>query len=107
MNNTNKYSNKVKVFKSTSENFFKNLNKEKYDLIYVDGSHYAIDVFNDAINSLHILKKNGHIIFDDFLWDFFPLINDNPIVGVKLFLKKNFFKIKIASIDYQLIIKKL
>jgi hypothetical protein len=105
--NTKRYSDKIKIFKSTSKNFFTNINDEKYDLIYIDGSHFAKDVFDDAINSFKVLNKGGYMIFDDFLWDFFPSINDNPIGGVKFFLKKNFFKIKIMSIDYQLIIKKL
>tara|TARA_B100000029_G_scaffold352427_1_gene344995 strand:+ start:907 stop:1644 length:738 start_codon:yes stop_codon:yes gene_type:complete len=105
--NTKKYSDKIKIFKSTSQNFFKNINDKKYDLIYIDGSHFAKDVFDDAINSFNVLNKGGYIIFDDFLWDFYPSIHDCPIGGIKLFLKKNFFKIKIVSINYQIIIKKL
>ena len=54
-----------------------------------------------------MLNKNGYIIFDDFLWDFYENINDNPIGGVKLFIKKNFFNFKIISIGYQIIIQKI
>tara|TARA_B100001540_G_scaffold166605_1_gene147347 strand:- start:1041 stop:1778 length:738 start_codon:yes stop_codon:yes gene_type:complete len=107
VHNTKKYSDKIRIFKSTSQNFFKNINDKKYDLIYIDGSHSAKDVFDDAINSFNVLNKDGYIIFDDFLWDFYSSINEGPMGGIKLFLKKNFFKVKIVSIDYQIIIKKL
>ena len=105
--NTKSYSDKIKIFKSSSKKFFLDNHDKGYDLIYIDGSHKASDVFEDATNSFKILNKNGFIIFDDFLWDIFPSINDNPIGGIKKFIKKNFFKIKIKSIDYQLIVKKL
>jgi len=42
--------------------------KNFFDLIYVDGSHQASDVLADAVLSFHLLKNNGVIIFDDYLW---------------------------------------
>lgn len=39
-----------------------------FDLIYVDGSHQATDVLCDAILSFRLLKNNGVIVFDDYLW---------------------------------------
>ena len=53
------------------------------------------------------LKKDGYLIFDDFLWNFYSNPNENPIGAIKLFLKENFFKLKIVSIGYQIILKKL
>ena len=105
--NTKDYRNRIKVYKLKSKEFFKNINHSNFDLIYIDGSHYAKDVFEDAINSFSVLNKNGYIIFDDFLWDFYKNINDNPIGGIKLFIKKNFFNLKIVSIGYQIIIQKI
>ena len=105
--NTKNYKDRVEVFRLKSKEFFKNTNDSNFDLIYIDGSHYAKDVFEDATNSFDVLNKNGYIIFDDFLWDFYENINDNPIGGVKLFIKKNFFKLKIISIGYQIIIQKI
>ena len=105
--NTQNYQDRINVFKSKSKDFFLNINKSNFDLIYIDGSHRAKDVFEDALNSFNVLNKKGYMIFDDFLWDFYKEINDNPIGGIKLFIKKNFFKIKIISIGYQLIIQKL
>ena len=105
--NIKDFKDSVDVIESDSNNFFENINKSNYDLIYIDGSHYSKDVLDDAINSFKVLNKNGFMIFDDFLWDFYPNKNDNPIGGIKIFLKKNFFKLKIISVGYQIIIKKL
>ena len=39
-----------------------------FDFIYVDGSHQAPDVLCDAILSFRLLRNNGVIAFDDYLW---------------------------------------
>ena len=39
-----------------------------FDFIYVDGSHQAPDVIFDAVMSFKLLRKNGIIAFDDYLW---------------------------------------
>jgi hypothetical protein len=41
-------------------------NKEKYDLIYIDGSHEVEDVRNDFLNCIKILNKNGIMWIDDY-----------------------------------------
>ena len=105
--NVNGYEKRLKIIKDTSDNFFKSPDADLYDLIYIDGSHYYKDVLNDARNSYMSLNKNGYLIFDDFLWDFYSDPNENPIGAIKLFLKENFFKLKIVSIGYQIILKKL
>ena len=39
-----------------------------FDFIYIDGSHQAPDVLCDAILGFKLLKVNGFIAFDDYLW---------------------------------------
>ena len=39
-----------------------------FDFIYIDGSHQAPDVLCDAVLSFRLLKTNGVIAFDDYLW---------------------------------------
>jgi O-methyltransferase. len=39
-----------------------------FDFIYVDGSHQAPDVLFDAVMAFKLLRKNGIIAFDDYLW---------------------------------------
>ena len=43
-------------------------NEPAFDLIYVDGSHHAVDVLQDAILSFQLLRTGGLLIFDDYLW---------------------------------------
>mgnify|MGYP000882255758 CR=1 FL=1 len=55
--------------KGDSVNSMKKLfvQNEKFDFIYIDGSHNGEDILSDAIESFKILKDNGLIFFDDFL----------------------------------------
>lgn len=50
--------------KLTSDEFFK-VNKEKFDVIFIDGMHESQQVYKDIINSLNILNSNGTIICHD------------------------------------------
>ena len=90
--------------KMASAKDFKN---EKYDLIYIDGSHVYSDVLNDANSAINLLNKNGILIFDDFLWMHYPKINDNPMGAIKKFLESNIKNLKILSISHQIIFQKI
>lgn len=52
----------------TSEEFFDE-NTSTFDFIYIDGSHTALDVFNDGISAFDCLNEGGIIAFDDYTWD--------------------------------------
>jgi predicted O-methyltransferase YrrM len=43
--------------------------RQKFDLIYVDGDHTAPAVLTDACMSWPMLKKGGIMVFDDYLWN--------------------------------------
>lgn len=105
-NNTKEFQTRVRLSKTTSDDYFKKNLKEKFDLIYIDGNHHSDNVLRDARNSFKLLNKEGFIVFDDFLWDYYDEINSNPIGGVKQFLSENFFNLRIVSIGYQLVIQK-
>ena len=68
-----KTQNKTKYFKYKSKSYLV-LSKMiangvgDFDLIYVDASHYAVDVLTDAVLSFKLLKAGGMLIFDDYLW---------------------------------------
>lgn len=78
---------------SDSINFFYN-EKDKYDFIFLDGSHRADYVYNEISSSLKILNTNGIILLHDYfpfgkkLWN-----NREPIFGpyegVKKLCKEN------------------
>lgn len=54
---------KANIFK-TSDEFFAQ-NKEKFDIIFIDGLHHADQVYKDIINSLKILEPHGFIVCHD------------------------------------------
>lgn len=39
-----------------------------FDFIYIDGSHQAPDVLLDAVLGFELLRTQGIIVFDDYLW---------------------------------------
>mgnify|MGYP003674112686 CR=1 FL=1 len=52
--------------KMTSDEFFKN-NKDKFDIIFIDGLHESDQVYKDIKNSLSILNPGGVIVCHDML----------------------------------------
>ena len=41
---------------------------ERFDLIFIDGSHEAPDVLSDAVLAFPLLRVGGTLIFDDYIW---------------------------------------
>jgi predicted O-methyltransferase YrrM len=79
---------------------------QKFDVIYVDGSHIADDVLTDGITAWRLLKQGGVMIFDDFLWPCYPRARANPWWAINLFLKYHKGEYKILDVNYQLTLEK-
>ncbi len=95
-----------KKFKISSDDFFKN-NTISFDVIYIDGYHKGSQVFKDFINSWKILNNNGVIIFDDYIWQFFDKIENNPCYSINKYLNKINKDAKILKVsNSQLFIQK-
>ena len=105
--NLKKYSelNRLKKFKATSNDFFNN-NKDKFDLIYVDGDHSCDQVYIDINNSWKILNKNGFLILDDYLWWFYKNLKMNPSTAINSFIKDNYSEFSKIVVWKQVIIQK-
>jgi len=41
-----------------------------YDIVYIDGSHVANDVLQDAVLVWQLVKVGGFMIFDDYPFTF-------------------------------------
>ena len=96
----------IKKFKMLSDDFFKN-NNNLYDVIYVDGYHKGHQVFKDFINSWKILNNNGVMIFDDYIWQFFKDIKDNPCFVINKYLSEISNEVRIIKVsNSQLFIQK-
>ena len=72
---------RVRKIKGTSNSFFSHQDT-KFDLIYVDGSHFADDVAVDLINSWSILEVGGIMICDDYIWQHYSRVRDNPCAAI-------------------------
>ena len=85
--------------------------KEKFDFIYVDGSHQAPDVLVDAVLSALLLRKGGVLVFDDYFWRDRMSRYDglrSPSVAIDAF-KQIYFKTfeAVGSIDRQVVFRKM
>lgn len=94
-----------KIFKGKSNNFFTQ-NSKKFNLIYIDGSHYYEDVKSDFENSLNYLEKGGILICDDFLWFHYKDIRNNPMKAILDCYENNKNNLEIIFVNYQIIFKK-
>jgi predicted O-methyltransferase YrrM len=78
-----------------------------FDVIYIDGSHYAADVLSDAVLSFPLLKSGGIMIFDDYQWRPYSEEWKMPRAAINGFCASYENKTEIIHVGYQLILKKL
>jgi predicted O-methyltransferase YrrM len=102
------YGGRVRKVKARSIDFLSRLDPaECFDLIYVDGSHYADDVLTDSVQGFAHLSPGGLMIFDDYLWSNYAHPQDNPAAAINSFLRLKTSQCRIVSAYYQVIIKKV
>jgi predicted O-methyltransferase YrrM len=85
--------------------------KGYFDFIYIDGSHAAVDVMFDAVLAFRLLRVNGLIAFDDYLWrpKDKPVGDptESPKLAIDAFTNTYAHKIKIVPAPlYQLYVQK-
>jgi predicted O-methyltransferase YrrM len=78
----------VHIIKNTSEQYLRSEfgRHQKYDFIYVDAAHDAMNVLRDAVLSFDALQIDGTMIFDDYGWTVMPRPLDCPRMGIDAFL---------------------
>lgn len=101
-----KHEPRIRKVKDKSINFFLS-QSDSYDLIYVDGSHYADDVIMDLIKAWQALRSGGVIICDDYVWQHYNRIQDNACAAINAFLELKRGSYKFIAVFRQLWIKKL
>jgi hypothetical protein len=80
--------------------------QQKYDVIYVDGSHFADNAVTDSLNAWRLLKQDGIMIFDDVMWPCYPRARANTAWAINLFLKYHPGEYKVLHAWYQIILQK-
>ena len=98
---------KVAFYAGLSRDGLMKLPANVFDFAYVDGSHSACDVLEDAVLVFRKIKIGGIIAFDDFLWDD-PKHNQRgtPKIPIEAFLHCYSHKIEILENGYQVWIRK-
>lgn len=77
-----------------------------FDLIYVDGSHLAEDVYQDGCLAFPLLKSTGLMVFDDYLWKHHPDPQKLPKAGIDRFLAEHTHQFTLCHQAYQVILQK-
>ena len=104
--NTSSFNNILK-FKNNSDDFFKK-NNTLFEVIYIDGYHRDFQVLKDCRNAWKILKKNGLLICDDYIWNFYENIKENPCYSINKFMDEIKNENKVLEVSKsQIFIKKL
>ena len=107
MENVKPYGNQVQVFPNESYLVLRSLPLRAFDFIYIDGSHKASDVLEDATACWRLLKKGAMMAFDDHFWTFHSnrygentkveedKLLEEPLIAIDSFLKvfKNQYKL--------------
>ena len=75
-------SGKVVPRQTTSDKYFADIQKEVFDLIYIDGDHTAFGVVRDITNAYRVLKVGGVLGLDDYTWSLGqgPLYDPKPAI---------------------------
>lgn len=101
--------------------YYKNVIKEKtdsqsyltscsqiFDFIYIDGDHTSDAVYKDATLSFSLLRQEGIMAFDDYLWHHDSGNKElEPKLGIDRFINEKLGSIEILYSAYQVWIKKL
>jgi len=77
-----------------------------FDIIFIDASHDSRDVIMDSILSWRLLKVEGILIWDDYIWNKMPAENERPKLAIDSFLLMFEGNYTILSKTTQLIVKK-
>lgn len=97
----------VTLLKDHSWKVLRKIHKSDFDFVYLDGSHLAPEVLEDAVLSWRLIKPGGILIFDDYLWNNMLEPLDNPGPGIEAFLAIYKSKYKELMHGYQIAIEKL
>jgi predicted O-methyltransferase YrrM len=100
---------RVTVYKGDSNAVLMNLvtkNTGKFDFIYIDGSHLALDCYLDMTLAFQLLEKGGMMVIDDYVYNLGKPL-ESPYEGVNRFLYKYEGQYQIISKSYRVFLVKM
>jgi len=110
-NNVNQCANvsKLRIMKERTQDALITLRKEgpRFDFIYIDASHVAIDVLQDAVLCWYMLDIGGTMVFDDWTWKGYMEDVYNPRMAIMAFLQCAAPEMKLHETESQIWITKV
>jgi predicted O-methyltransferase YrrM len=97
---------RVTKLKGPSDEVLPPLPHDSFDLIYVDGSHRAMNVLMDGALAWQRVKPGGMVIFDDYRWDPHKPAHERPEPAIDLLLELLDGRHELLLKEYQLAIRK-
>ncbi|MCU0569808.1 MAG: tetratricopeptide repeat protein [Oculatellaceae cyanobacterium Prado106] len=90
-----------------SDEILPTLDDAAYDVMYVDGCHWADYVRHEATLAWRLLKPGGLMIFDDYQWSDPNYPGQDTQIGIDAFLATVHDQFEVVHQGYQIIIQKL
>lgn len=108
LQNTEEFQQKIMVIKGNSQLGLRSavLTRIGFDLIYIDGSHKAPDVMEDAVLAFRLLSHGGIMVFDDYKWNGGETELDRPTIAIDTFIALFSESLTVLHEGYQMIIQK-
>lgn len=100
-------SHRMEKLKGNSHELLRSLSHSQYDFIYIDASHLAKDVLEDAVLAWPLLKTGGVLTFDDYQWRDEPDPLRCPQIGIDAFLQVYEGHYRMIHKGYQVTLEKL
>jgi predicted O-methyltransferase YrrM len=104
---------RVKKLVGPSSAVLRELEAERFDLVYIDGSHTADDVLADAVLAWPLVENGGFVIFDDYEWTgrgknegMLP-VELRPHLSIDAFVTAYRYEIEVVHRGYQLIVRRV
>ena len=100
---------KLRVMEATSDDALITLRREgaRFDFVYIDASHVALDVLHDAVLCWRMLDVGGTMVFDDFAWKGYNEDCYNPRVAILSFLLCAAPELQAKETEFQLWVTKV
>ncbi len=99
---------RVTILKGTSLDRLADISThtEKYDIIYIDGSHFYRHVLLDSLMAWPLLKVGGVLIWDDYAWKHDQYQGLNPKPAIDHFLTMYASDYEVIFVTNQVAIRK-
>lgn len=105
VHNTQEHSERIVIHRGQSGKVLRSdFEYNSFDFIYIDGSHTAPDVLQDAVLCHPLLKQGGVLIFDDYGWSDpnNPDPTNSPAMAIEFFCSVHRHQYKPIHQGYQI-----